>query len=313
MEEYIYFHIAAIGRYQSIVTEMYNTMLESGILDRITEMRYCVTGKKENKDWVVATLAHPRCRLYAYEESTMSYERFTLDLLHRDALAYPGNNEFRVLYLHSKGVTKPHTAGGRAWRNLMMHFLVTHHTYCLDLMQSAPYEAVGVLFRAIPQPHFSGNFWWSTRSYLRTLPPLRSPMVLYIDTELWIGLSLCHAASVFQRKGPLQTEPLTELIPLYPRLTSLVPSVHPVVSKCTQPLRPRLLRVDGVRILHHLGYDAYSIKDHGLLFPLDPESRVRVVHDHVPAVQSFTGKDFETMYPELFIMSLTTTTCPRVA
>ena len=298
---YIYFHIAAIGRYRQVVTEMYSILFQSGLLNRITELRYCVTGPEKHKDWVVTTLAHPRCRLYAYQEDTHTYERFTLDLLHRDAV----NSEvkdYRVLYLHSKGVTKPESVYTRVWRKLMMHFLVTHYEHCLRMLQE-PYhqQVVGILFRTIPQPHFSGNFWWTKRSYLQSLPPIRQPMIYYIDTELWIGLSLLRAVSLYQRPGHLQTEPNNVLahVPVS-AISSLTPANLVVVIPCTKLPRPRI--GPHVRIFYGFGYESTNIKDHGLLFPLDPRQYVRVIHDHVPAVQTFLSTDFQRMYPELFFL-----------
>lgn len=86
------------------------------------------------------------------------------------------------LYFHTKGVTHPLGHGDcRYWRDFMTHFNIDRCSYCIENLQW--YDAVGVAFKGSPWPHFSGNFWWATRSHL--LAADRSYLYRYRNTSRW--------------------------------------------------------------------------------------------------------------------------------
>ena len=81
---------------------------------------------------------------------------------------YARHNTGYVLYLHSKGVSNPADETKIKWRRLMMKELVENWEFCV--MQLLHYDVVGVNWRDMPPTsHFSGNFWYASTSYLRTL------------------------------------------------------------------------------------------------------------------------------------------------
>lgn len=90
----------------------------------------------------------------------------------------PGHGEdWAVLYFHSKGVTrKIGDTHSDPWRNCMMHHLVQNWEKCVAKFQHG-YDSVGCHWMEPPETPdgqyiWAGNFWWSTASYLLTLPPL---------------------------------------------------------------------------------------------------------------------------------------------
>lgn len=108
-------------------------------------------------------------------------EIVTLNLLWR----YAKENDGPVLYFHSKGVTKSSIeAHMRCWRDYMSYFLIENMPRCLGHLAEGA-DAVGVDYRfgdyrRNPEPHFSGNFWWTTCKHLRTLEqPTHAP-------EMWV-------------------------------------------------------------------------------------------------------------------------------
>jgi hypothetical protein len=74
------------------------------------------------------------------------------------------NNYCNVLYLHSKGVTKPGNKNIDEWSDLMEYFLIEKYKDCLFYLSE--YDTCGVNYRKNPMPHYSGNFWWATSSYI---------------------------------------------------------------------------------------------------------------------------------------------------
>lgn len=125
-----------------------------------------------------------------------------------------------VLYLHSKGVSKPVDSTKIKWRNLMMHELVEKWENCIR--QLPDFDLIGVNWCDTPKiPHFSGNFWYASTTYLRTLKDFeqyyKNPQYHVRDVfdarrlgcEFWIGsaskkprlLSLAYRNASFTRSS----------------------------------------------------------------------------------------------------------------
>lgn len=98
------------------------------------------------------------------------FEIPTLTLIQRYSKLNPG---VKVLYLHTKGIMYSKTDSRYPnvldWIHYMLYFLVdsVNYTKCLDLLDS--YDTVGCNYLEAPNPHYSGNFWWSTTDYLKTV------------------------------------------------------------------------------------------------------------------------------------------------
>jgi hypothetical protein len=96
------------------------------------------------------------------------FELPTLRLIHEFSLTSPNT---KILYLHTKGISypkgDPRYENGLDWINYMLHFLCTKSDECIKLLDS--HDVAGCNFSDLPKPHFSGNFWWATSKYLKTL------------------------------------------------------------------------------------------------------------------------------------------------
>ena len=98
-------------------------------------------------------------------------------------LQYERDDDDLVLYLHTKGVTRFNTSmytvfnrtfhvpniyqNITQWRDLMEYFLIRHYKKCIQLLKDG-HDTVGINFCTDPN-HYSGNFWWCTGKYLKTL------------------------------------------------------------------------------------------------------------------------------------------------
>lgn len=96
------------------------------------------------------------------------FELPTLRLMHDFSLNSPNT---KILYLHTKGISyaksDPRYENGLDWINYMLHFLCTKSDDCLKLLDT--HDAAGCNFSELPNPHFSGNFWWANSSHLKKL------------------------------------------------------------------------------------------------------------------------------------------------
>ena len=296
---FIYFHIAAIGRYQEVVLDMYNMISTSGILEAVTECRCFITGPKHNTDWVVSNFTHPKCKIMANNEDVTSYERFTLDRMYQHCHESP--IPFKVLYLHSKGVSKKNPQQATVsdlWRKLMMRMLVGHYTLCLHHLENL--ETVGCMYVSEPLPHYAGNFWWANSAYIRSLPKIRYPLIYYIDCELWIGLNMQNSASLYQlESGKTIEQFFLSMNPLSIQL--LQPTFYIGASKYSSTQSNWNNNIGNAnKILINLGYESFELRNHGLCFDLSHSDIVRVIYNYPPRLFAMTGDDIMTLFPSLF-------------
>ena len=128
-----------------------------------------------------------------YSNDCKLYEIPTLNKIHLFSQEQLEN--VNVLYIHTKGVSYPddyHEEND--WINLMLHYLLDIRcVYLLNNYQTVGcnyttdgfnYDAEGYMTPA--PPHFSGNFWWATSEYLKTLDYLVEKDVNKNDAEYWL-------------------------------------------------------------------------------------------------------------------------------
>lgn len=90
-------------------------------------------------------------------------------------------NEAYILYIHTKGVRN---AGNKkvveSWRNMMEYFLIDKYEECIkylylydtlgnNIVNLHCYNKDDVCLNNLHTYHYSGNFWWSKKSYIDKL------------------------------------------------------------------------------------------------------------------------------------------------
>lgn len=103
------------------------------------------------------------------------FEGQTLRFIHQSELpdgAY-------VLYIHNKGATSNSTYVA-AWRDCLNYEMITKWKRCIAAL--AAYDVIGISDTHVLRSNkviTSGNFWWATAKYLKTLPdPIDSTQYL---------------------------------------------------------------------------------------------------------------------------------------
>ena len=116
------------------------------------------------------------------------------------------NSNDYILYLHTKGIRyDKNNKQINNWIDMMLYFLVEKYATCIWALQQG-YETVGcnylvVLKENIP-PHYSGNFWWASTKYVKTLHVLSEEgFINRNDAELWLFKNIpnyfvCHLSNV---------------------------------------------------------------------------------------------------------------------
>ena len=162
----IYFHICCINNWRDIVQKLFNKIHESGLYNKIDEIRCVVLGK----DYDETMFQDPKIKIIYKSDDTSLYEFKIMELIYDDSQ----KEDFNVLYIHSKGISDVRKeaqvqANIRDWVDMMIYYLIDKHEKCLEKLQE--YDAVGVNLISDPV-HFSGNFWWSKAGHIKTLGPI---------------------------------------------------------------------------------------------------------------------------------------------
>lgn len=108
-----------------------------------------------------------------------------------------GHEDWKVLYLHTKGVSRP--PGEMIWthwRNCMMACVVWNWENCIQDLQSG-FDTVGGHWitrerygNIVGTPYWGGTFWWANSRFLSDLPtfPINPKFEDRYYCESWIGM-----------------------------------------------------------------------------------------------------------------------------
>jgi GR25 family glycosyltransferase involved in LPS biosynthesis len=116
-------------------------------------------------------------------DNPLDFELPTLCLLHQFSMHTPNT---KVLYVHTKGISYPindyRYEPVLDWINYMLYFLCEKSKNCLELLDCN--DVVGCDYKELPLPHFSGNFWWATTKYIKSLDT--SSLFDKMSAEWWL-------------------------------------------------------------------------------------------------------------------------------
>jgi len=157
MNTYIYFHICCVNNWKEVVKYLLFNIKVSGLYDKIDEIRCVILGEYDN------SLFDPKIKIIYKDLNIGLYEKKIMNLIYEDSL----KDNFNILYIHSKGVTKPYNIHIKKWVEYMTYFVISKHEICLEKLIEN--DTVGVNYQDEPKRHYSGNFWWSKSSHIKLL------------------------------------------------------------------------------------------------------------------------------------------------
>jgi hypothetical protein len=173
---YIYIHVTCLNHYKDVFEKIINKIKDSGLYDNVTKIFVSIIG---NSNLIIQD---PKVEIL-YRGPLGQYEVETINRIN-----VPDDN-LPILYLHSKGVTKPHIKQINDWTDLMLYYLIDEWKMCLECLKE--YDTVGVNLHSKPIPgysgnyvHYSGNMWWTTGKHLKNIGKLH--MKTYLDSEMYI-------------------------------------------------------------------------------------------------------------------------------
>ena len=188
----IFYHIGQINHWRDVFSDQLNALRTSGVYDAACVI-YCGVNGDE-------PLPEVTDKMIVQYNKNKELEADTLKAMWLFSCKHP---EFKVLYLHTKSVTRIGQLREQTqnWRLYMEKHVVTGWRDCVSALET--HDTCGVLLRnkayygmtpdivALDAIYYDGNFWWANASYISTL----DPEYLYIDdtpwlrgkSELWIG------------------------------------------------------------------------------------------------------------------------------
>ncbi|HRI15078.1 MAG TPA: hypothetical protein PLX89_18945, partial [Verrucomicrobiota bacterium] len=178
------YHVATFPGWQEIVEDQCERLRRSGLLNRTQKLLVGVVGDDPAAMPFLQARLGEVASIHCWGPVDL-YEFPTLQRLFEEAQI----GDFRGWYIHTKGVSCP-SDGALAHRLLMESVVIDNHLGCCHALTD--YDLCGA--RWLPacageyESHFTGNFWWATAEYLRTLPPPNSlDQTDRYAAEFWIG------------------------------------------------------------------------------------------------------------------------------
>jgi hypothetical protein len=175
-----YFHICQKNGWKTSFDLIFKQIKEYGLYNNTDEIRCIIVNDSTN---IIDDDRFNDSKIKViYLDKSENYERPTL--LHMRTHAHK-DGECNYWYVHTKGLRWFETAKKDNvidWIKLLLYWnIVKWNTAVLHLNENDIY---GCNYTSIPQPHYSGNFWWATSAYIRTLPSVID--VKYNDPEFWL-------------------------------------------------------------------------------------------------------------------------------
>lgn len=164
----VYFHVCCVNNWMDVVNNLLNRIHNSGLYDKITEIRIIVLG-----DYTTAIhlFQDPKIKIVLESMDLSLREICSIEKIYDDVINHDILNcgDYHILYIHSKGVgyNGQHHAVND-WVELLIYFNIEQHNTCIDVLNNG-YDAVGVNLQDQPVLHFSGNFWWSHAGHILKL------------------------------------------------------------------------------------------------------------------------------------------------
>jgi hypothetical protein len=184
----IFYHVYQHGNWASIFEEQISKLQQSGLYDAADYIHVGVNCEGDlYMPWNLPKINRIRKNPNNHLEADTLVDMWNF---------CKANPDYKVLYLHAKGVTHDGNPYTTAWRRYLEHFVIGKWRVCNGLLKS--HDCVGTEWETDARvgdtkavtPHYAGNFWWANAEYIAKL----DPSYLFIDhtyvrwqAEFWIG------------------------------------------------------------------------------------------------------------------------------
>ena len=199
-KNYCYIHACNINNGLSILKELLDRITDNSLDTVLEKIRICILGET-NKDLINnIENYHSKIEVIYTNKNIKLYEYPTLKLIYDFCQKIQDCN---ILYIHTKGATKPTNKGEIRWREYMSYFMIDKYQKCLNILEEG-YDSAGCELKTgsnkFKYLHYAGNFWWAKSEYIgRQLPDpqifvthnffFRESKIYRFHAEEWIMMS----------------------------------------------------------------------------------------------------------------------------
>jgi hypothetical protein len=141
-----------------------NSLIDSGILNKCNNIIYSINGNYAEFETLKRKDIAPNVTFLANHHYENEFEFPTINIMKKDL----EHSNLKALYIMNKGASTDFNQAIKDWIETMLYFNVYQHENCLNLLNE--YDALGVDYHDLPYKHFSGNFFWTKSSHVKTLP-----------------------------------------------------------------------------------------------------------------------------------------------
>jgi hypothetical protein len=218
MKKIAYYHLYLTENltWANTLLEQFGTMLDYNLLQSLDEFNITAIGEDSDYEYLLGLLNYysslTKCQIQLEycrkpnkdsdlnninSSSNFIQETHTLRKLW---LRSKNEDNLNILYFHSKGITalerilktnKQYSTfvNYYHWRKYLEWSVIEKHDICQEYLKN--YDIIGCNFSQWPKPHYSGNFWWSKSSFLRTLndPEDENWVTWYLSQDRFLSIS----------------------------------------------------------------------------------------------------------------------------
>jgi hypothetical protein len=162
---HIYYHIYAIDGVESIIDEQLNLIKKHFDFPYILNVGISIANENESISNILKMFDNVK------DVRAKGNEFVTLDLIEEDKQKF-GDSDY-ILYIHTKGASKQNNelySNIKSWRKIMNYFNIEKYKNVFSIFEKSEYNTFGILLTDTGKSKFySGNFWWTKASYLKTI------------------------------------------------------------------------------------------------------------------------------------------------
>lgn len=171
----IYYHIYAIDGVESIVEKQLSLMETHFNFKHVINIGICLSEENAPIDNIIKLIDkyNKSNQIIVCDIKNECNEFVTLDLIETHKSTFDDND--LIFYLHTKGASKQKTDEYEEiliWRNRMHDTNIINHNYVFEVLKSESYNTYGTLLESVNESKdiiYSGNFWWMTGNYAKTI------------------------------------------------------------------------------------------------------------------------------------------------
>lgn len=174
----IFYHLMQAPGWERMYQDQMHTLYSSGLMSRCEFVNIGVNGNENLFYTPPRAIVNINSFQPSEYDTLKRIEKFSLDTL----------CNYKILYFHSKGMSRTNHLNSQWWRLYMEHYLIREWKKCIRFLDK--YDCAGASYFEDTYvgfyPHFSGNFWWANSNYIKKLDTSYLSQENRQKTEFWI-------------------------------------------------------------------------------------------------------------------------------